>query len=62
MVAPTKSKRMCIALPPELIAALRSRKVHSGIPMSEYLRRALRLSLFADQRTVEMRSDDIRPE
>jgi hypothetical protein len=44
-------KKICLSihLDPDLYAALKENQIRTGCTVSEYIRRALRLSLFADQ-------------
>jgi len=41
-------KRIVVNIEPELAAALRDKRAETGVPTTEYIRRAIRLALFGD--------------
>jgi len=48
-------KKIVVNVPDDLHAALARHREQTGVPVSEYIRRALRLALFADEPKIEMR-------
>ena len=52
-------KKIIVNVPEDLHAALKDQQSRTGCPVSEYIRRALRLSLFADQPKVEKRNQPV---
>jgi hypothetical protein len=41
-------KRIVVNIEPELALALRDKRAETGVPTTEYIRRAIRLALFGD--------------
>jgi hypothetical protein len=41
--------RICINVPDKMAAALKEKQVLTGVPVSEQIRRAINMSLYADQ-------------
>jgi len=50
-----KTEILNVRIDPDLYAALKEQQTRTGCAISEYIRRALRLSLFADEPKIEKR-------
>jgi ribbon-helix-helix protein len=49
-------KAIVLRVDPTLFQALKSHHVDTGVPVSEFIRRAIRMALFADAQSLPMHS------